>query len=151
MALHQAKPPKRLRKVPESYNGWSDTFTPSEGPVENSTEQIVQRQSESSTGISPLQPPTIPCGDPELATQFWGSVIKSDPCWLWIGQIHDGLVLSWRYHFGPIPKQLGVFQTCDEPRCVRPAHLHLGLAAVGTRANQPQLQQQRNQVVRGSR
>lgn len=66
-----------------------------------------------------------------------------DGCWEWEGPLedngyakvsHDGgreWVHRWAYrlHVGPIPAGVEVRHTCDNPPCVRPAHLILGTHA----------------------
>lgn len=79
--------------------------------------------------------------------RFWEKVQKQDGdrCWLWTASTYHGgygrlrLVndagvrtmcrahrFSWELHHGPIPEELCVLHTCDNPSCVRPDHLWLG-------------------------
>jgi HNH endonuclease len=75
-------------------------------------------------------------------TRFWDKVLVGDGCWEWQatrrggygryridGRLEDAHRVAYRLWFGPIPDGLDVLHSCDNPSCVRPAHLRVGTHA----------------------
>ena len=78
---------------------------------------------------------------------FWSKVVKTDNCWIWMGQRNDLGYGKFQYSllkkkhylyahqfsyiitYGSITEGECVRHTCDNPSCVRPEHLILGSQA----------------------
>ena len=77
--------------------------------------------------------------------RFWAKVRKGtrESCWLWQAAAQPGRYglfdktlahrVSWEITNGPIPPGLYVTHVCDNPKCVNPTHLVLGLPQANTR------------------
>lgn len=119
----------------------------------------------------PLDCPPLAC-DEGLARRFWAKVEKTRTCWLWTAALnskgygtigHGGRRPSgsWRtilahrasylMHVGPIQDGQDVLHRCDNPQCVRPAHLMLGDDAENTRDKMRKNRQARGEMLPQSR
>lgn len=98
-------------------------------------------------------------GTEELRLQvFWQLVQKTETCWNWVGPVNKagyGEVyrawrhnlahrLSYKYAYGVVPPLLR--HTCDNPKCVNPAHL-----LPGTHADKQADKVARNRQAKGER
>lgn len=84
----------------------------------------------------------------DLESRFWEKVEKTESCWLWTGALLkaaggygsirvDGKALrahrvAYELVVGPIPDGMLLRHSCDNPRCINPAHLTPGNARENT-------------------
>lgn len=75
-----------------------------------------------------------------IEERFWSKVLKTESCWIWQGTtdrrgyghfaVNSHPVKAHRFAYelvtGPIPDGAHLMHSCDNPPCVKPAHLSLG-------------------------
>src|SRR5213078_650845 len=96
----------------------------------------------------------------DTAAEFWAAVEKGPGCWLWLrariptgyghvrwgGLQRNAARVAWQLTYGPIPDGLRVCHYCDNPPCVKPAHLFLG-----TREDSARDRARRGRIAAGER
>lgn len=71
--------------------------------------------------------------------RFDKKVLRTDSCWEWVGARVSGYgqfwisgrmryahIVAWEFANGPVPPEMEVMHSCDNPSCVRLAHLSVG-------------------------